>query len=1498
MLRSVHARKVLAVILVMALLASTLVVGVSAANGNGVASGAAAGEMEAHYDAVIKNGSNDRYSPSSGGDNTRQSYSKTDQVIQTGIGRGNSGGAMRLRFSAAPPEDDTYTAFRLFDQTRNQGSGYNDINKGRSGYWYNVTFWYKVEAPETGTAVDAAKIAGDPVPMSLNFVYGGINWGAQDKYPLTLGGNTAPIKSINLDMTQPTEWKKFTVLFKATSTNGFHVALASTDKALAHGARLLVDDMSVVKVSESDAVTLSFDVDGGAAIADWTVMKGAAIDVAELPVAEKPGYQFLGWEQNGAPVTGSVIPTATVTTLKATYQLTATSALVNFVTNGGTPAMRGDNAVTGPVEYQMQGGVLAAAVDVTTTREGFIFDGWFADKALRIPVTTITKLGVQTLYAGWTKSSENLQTFEEFVGTSQDVLNIGFDGVQVHEFYEESLNSYFYVNRTDRVNYPDADFEIVNGQMRMSYVAGATQSLQMGGFRLTDENGQKVVLTEGLLYKLTFDYAIENAAVAGAVTMLNGSCSWGQVDAGALAAADKRDVLTFAAGSTASGKAELVFKATKADALHLALTTADTANRGGTAVTVDNVKLELCVRDPDELTKYGDATVSNEQNHTADGQMAAKLTASNKTSRETNRVTFANVEGTVKLTVGKEYLGTAWVYADKAITGAKVRFVNDVEGQMSAQYDNKVAAEVVLDLPAKQWVRVQTRFTLKAAGGQNNTEAYVSVGVADPAGGNATMYVDDISIQESVAVLGDEEGYELYDAKNYDANNQDGIHGNGSGREVSNEQNHTAGGAQSLKMNLNRDMATDADVVARTVLKVNDLDFKATVGQGYLVSFWAYSAQGGNTSFCLGSGRQLNFNNDAQQDKPYRNDREDGSTVTVNLPAAQWSQVTLVVSAVAGKGLEAGDWTYLTLNAWFAGASGSNSRFVYVDDVAVQSYVPYTMDPKVQSYELSNLGTNLNTFSTFPMTVTTAMNRTEGGMRSVLFVSGDGSGAKRPQMLLTDGNNENIKIEAGKKYTVTFWVYCESNGAGIKYWLTASAADKVYANGGDKDIYCLVESEMKLKDGEWNQVTVAVEGTDVKNGILRLGIDDEYAHYATHARQNYYIDDVQVTEVKPVVLDPEATVLDYEKLPVGANNSGDTVFVLNGNGMVSDAVNHTEGGGQSLQMNSVSWSGGKRNQTVVLDPATNQPLRVKKGQEYVVSFWVYQRSQDAFDDSQQLRLNWWLCTTEDISKPLEKPAGVVFDYDCGGSSDYDIAPCDTWKEIKQNVVALNDGYVVLGTSDNTNLWVGGEHKISTAIYFIDDIEIVPPKRVTFKFEGNGSDEVYEDKTAIVGQLVPPQDEYPYRLGYEFLGWYLTPDCQDGTLFDFAKDVAFGKDGDVITLYASWRAWNEDDGGSDEEEDDKPLQKPEEEVTYKSETVYNKVWIGDTLPDLFIEAGENLIVNEAEAVVTPPQKNDQPQKPAPDDNGMPGWLLIVIIVAAVLFVGGGATAALLLKKNKA
>lgn len=140
--------------------------------------------------------------------------------------------------------------------------------------------------------------------------------------------------------------------------------------------------------------TITFNVDGGSNIEALTQAYGSEL---VLPVPTKDGFNFVGWftdVDKTIPFEATTMPLGN-TTLYALWQDASLSSTVTFEVNGGSEiapvVVSNGEAVVKPVD---------------PTKEGYTFDGWFADadKTIAFDFSTIISSDI-TIYAKWNASS-------------------------------------------------------------------------------------------------------------------------------------------------------------------------------------------------------------------------------------------------------------------------------------------------------------------------------------------------------------------------------------------------------------------------------------------------------------------------------------------------------------------------------------------------------------------------------------------------------------------------------------------------------------------------------------------------------------------------------------------------------------------------------------------------------------------------------------------------------------------------------------------------------------------------------------------------------------------------------------------------------------------------------------------------------------------------------------------------------------------------------------
>ena len=156
---------------------------------------------------------------------------------------------------------------------------------------------------------------------------------------------------------------------------------------------------------------LSFETNGGSKIDSVLYYPNAYLAAPENPT--RNNYVFAGWYKDEALTKAFSFNAApqmpsNAMTLYAKWE--KMNAIV-FNTNGGSEVESVYGAVGDPVENL-----------TTPTKEGYIFDGWYADKQLTTPYeVTIIPSGIVTVYAKWHEQAKNVQV----------TLHANYNGVEL-----------------------------------------------------------------------------------------------------------------------------------------------------------------------------------------------------------------------------------------------------------------------------------------------------------------------------------------------------------------------------------------------------------------------------------------------------------------------------------------------------------------------------------------------------------------------------------------------------------------------------------------------------------------------------------------------------------------------------------------------------------------------------------------------------------------------------------------------------------------------------------------------------------------------------------------------------------------------------------------------------------------------------------------------------------------------------------------------------------
>lgn len=307
----------------------------------------------------------------------------------------------------------------------------------------------------------------------------------------------------------------------------------------------------------------------------------------------------------------------------------------------------------------------------------------------------------------------------------------------------------------------------------------------------------------------------------------------------------------------------------------------------------------------------------------------------------------------------------------------------------------------------------------------------------------------------------------------------------------------------------------------------------------------------------------------------------------------------------------------------------------------------------------------------------------------------------RPRLIL-QSNGQDLIVEPGKSYTVSFWMRTVKNAYNAGYYLATMADNsrdgdiqKEAANQASNeksDVHKLqtltstsvgtfyyggAEStdgkgtevgKMALKAGEWTQVTAtftAEAQVDGKPSYLALGLVSE--KNGAVAGCDFYIDDIQIAET-----DTLENVLTYEALGSNGLTDDDKYGGSDGNqnqlfgtgnaryfsqGVVPDHSFGTAGAGKVARIKLTDNAGNFSNCYFGLHNTDGTKLTVAKGKNYYVSAWVYAQ--------EELDLKVLFRTTENGGNwCVSGNTTGINDYAAPASDQYVLTvPANTWTKV-------------------------------------------------------------------------------------------------------------------------------------------------------------------------------------------------------------------------------------------
>ena len=166
--------------------------------------------------------------------------------------------------------------------------------------------------------------------------------------------------------------------------------------------------------------TVTFDAQGGSAVASRTVENGKA--VGTLPTTSRAGYTFNGWftsASGGTKISATTTVNANVTFYAQWTQSAVTTYTVMFDAKGGTASK---------TEIKVNEGAQIGSQLPTASRTGYKFNGWFTGTSDPVDASTVVNANM-SCWASWQPNSYTLTLNANGGTVSPTEVNILYDNV-------------------------------------------------------------------------------------------------------------------------------------------------------------------------------------------------------------------------------------------------------------------------------------------------------------------------------------------------------------------------------------------------------------------------------------------------------------------------------------------------------------------------------------------------------------------------------------------------------------------------------------------------------------------------------------------------------------------------------------------------------------------------------------------------------------------------------------------------------------------------------------------------------------------------------------------------------------------------------------------------------------------------------------------------------------------------------------------------------------
>jgi len=526
-----------------------------------------------------------------------------------------------------------------------------------------------------------------------------------------------------------------------------------------------------------------------------------------------------------------------------------------------------------------------------------------------------------------------------------------------------------------------------------------------------------------------------------------------------------------------------------------------------------------------------------------------------------------------------------------------------------------------------------------------------------------------------------------------------------------------------------------------------------------------------------------------------------------------WKTASVVVQSHSGQ--NAAVHIYLQTLGNVANEAGSA---VYVDNVTVITEYDPSQEPdeSVTSFPIDDLSkSNLIGNGSGKVVATGAEydhsgSATGKGMKMKMNQPYNASDCRNAARFWLENTDGYMMGTVGAKYEVTAWVKSMINTTDTFYWAIGSAdrAANLDATVQNYQETTFASSAVSLTPGVWTKVTATI------NSFVGAGGTEHYMTFAagfnsgvnTYDNQYVYVDDITIkvlykpTEVPPATaVVPEGTLVGVQTFESGAITDFTVDKNVSRDPKIGSLYNYTQGGSKSLDVflgvNTANNGNVSRPRfTVKLGDAANASnYAVTVGESYNLSFWVRstkKMSKFGFYVSTMTAPETQLALG---SSAQGNPYRTIQTATCnvgtasgsqGGTEFQSITlAANQWTQIIVNIPAVKahgsdanaTQYLVIHYTDTDCYNPNPSYTACTLS--LDEVSLYHVKeqwKVKFEVgDGDPVEDVIGDKN---GTVVLPQ---PYRLGYNFTGWYKDVACTQPVTSPYTMTAK------ETTLYTKW-----------------------------------------------------------------------------------------------------------------